>query len=100
MIMFYGVKQSTDMRNKQTEVKKFKTETALKKWLSYGGGNFTYDDPEEARNYHHSFKSGYELNGRINKKDRIFQQKGSRDYPKSNNDKIASYLYVYGRSVE
>lgn len=98
--MFYGVKQSTDLRDRQTEVKKFKTEAALKKWLSYGSGNFTHDDPESERNYHHSFKSGYELQGKMNKKDKIFLRLGTSTYPLSYNDKVAHYLYVYGREVE
>ena len=39
-------------------------------------GSFTYVDPKGARNYHHNFRYGYELSGRIDKKDPIFKDLG------------------------
>lgn len=96
--MFYGVQQSTDMRCPRTEIKKFSTIKALKKWMENSGG-FTYGDPKEARNYHHNLRYGYELSGRINKKDPIFNDLGTRDYPQNDNDRMANYLYMYGEKI-
>lgn len=97
--MYYGVEKSTDMRDKRTVIKKFSSKTALLKWMKNSGG-FTHDDPESARNYHHTFREGYELNGRINKKDKIFNNRGTPTYPRNYNDNLASYLYVYGVEIK
>lgn len=98
--MYYGVSQSTDMRCKNTIIKKFTSEIALKKWLSYGSGDFTYGDPEVVRNYHHTFKYGYKLNGRMDKKNPIFKDNGSPTYPRYESDNVASYLHEYGTRID
>lgn len=97
--MYYGVSQSTDMRCKNTIIKKFTSINALKKWLSYGSGNYTYGDPDAARNYHHTFKYGYELSGRMDKKNSIFKDKGSPTYPRYEADNVAIYLSTYGKEI-
>lgn len=97
--MYYGVEQSTDMRDKRTVIKKFTSKVALLKWMKNSGG-FTYDDPESARNYHHTFREGYELNGRINKKDKIFNDRGTTTYPRNADDNLANYLYVHGLEIK
>lgn len=97
--MFYGIEQSTDMRCPRTVVKKFSSETALRKW-GRGGGNFTYEDPEGARNHHRTFRCGYEYTGRIDKKDKIFQSKGTPNYPRSDIDNLAIYIRQYGRELD
>ena len=98
--MFYGVEQSTDKRSPNTVIKKFTSIVSLKKWLAVSGG-FTHENPEIVRNWHHTFRTGYYLNGRINKKDKIFSDKKNRNsmYPRSLNDNIDMYLYVYGVEV-
>lgn len=97
--MLYGVEQSTDMRCKKTVIKKFTSKTQALKWKE-NSGKFTYDDPGAARNWHHTFRELYELEGRINKKDSIFSNRGSYTYPRNTNDNIANYLYVYGFKVK
>lgn len=97
--MYYGVEQSTDMRDKRTVIKKFSSKVSLIKWMRNSGG-YTYDDPEAARNYHHTFREGYELKGRVDKKDKIFNEHGSPTYPRNYNDNLAHYLYEYGLEVE
>ena len=96
--MYYGIEQSTDMRCPRTVVKKFRSENALRKWMQ-GGGNFTYADPDSARNHHRSFRSGSEYKGRIDKKDKIFSNYGTRDYPKNDTDNLAFYIQKYGREL-
>lgn len=96
--MFYGVQQSTDMRYPMTKIKKFTAIKALRKWIK-NTGDYTYDDPEQARNYHRDFRYGYELKERINKKDPIFNDLGTRDYPQNDNDRMANYLYKYGDKI-
>jgi hypothetical protein len=96
--MFYGVEQSTDKRCPNTVIKKFTSIRSLKKWMEFSG-RFTHENPEFAMNWHHTYRMGYYLNGRINKKDKIFSDKGSRTYPRSLNDNIDMYLYVYGVEV-
>lgn len=97
--MIYGVEQSTDQRCKQTKIKKFTSKIAANKWAKHSG-NYTHDDPESARNYHHTFRSLYDYSGRINKKDDIFKDNGSRDYPRSEADKLAHYLWKYGIEIK
>lgn len=58
--MIYGIEESTDLRNPRTVIKKFSSENAARKWAARGGG-FTYDDPEAARNYHHTFRRVYRM---------------------------------------
>jgi hypothetical protein len=97
--MFYGIEQSTDMRDKRTVIKKFNTKPALLKWLQHCVG-FTYDDPDAARNHHHSFRSGYELMGRIDKKDKVFTYHGTPTYPCTSKDQLVNYIQKYGQEVE
>ena len=96
--MFYGIEQSTDMRCPRTVVKKFSSENVLRKWMQ-GGGNFTYSDPDAARNHHRSFRTGYELAGRIDRKNYIFGQHGTRDYPRTDTDNLAIYISTFGDEV-
>ena len=42
----------------------------------------------------------YYLEGRIDKKDSIMNNEGSRDYSRNTNDNIASYLYKYGEEIK
>ncbi len=97
--MFYGVEQSTDMRCPRTVIKKFRGEKALLKWMENSGG-FTYGDPTGARNYHHTFRYGYELHGRINKKDPIFLDRGTLTYPQNDSDNMARYLMHNGCEIK
>jgi acyl-CoA synthetase (AMP-forming)/AMP-acid ligase II len=98
--MFYGVEQSTDLRRQRTVVEKFTTEKALKKWINEKNGDFTYSDPHGARNYHRTFRYGYEVIGRINKKDPLFKYRGTNTYPRNSEDNLASYVYKYGRELD
>lgn len=96
--MYYGIEQSTDMRNRKTVIRKFSTESKLKKWME-GGGGYTYGDPDSARNHHRSFREGYILNGRVDKKDPIFKDRGTRDYQRCHDDNLASYIMRNGVEV-
>jgi hypothetical protein len=97
--MFYGIEQSTDQRCPRTAVKKFSNVSALKRWLA-GGGGYTHQDPDAARNHHRSFRCGYELAGRIDRKDRVFSNRGTRDYPRNDADNLATYIYVNGARID
>lgn len=94
--MFYGIEASTDLRCKNTVIKKFSSKESLMKWLSSGGGDFTCSDPVAANNWHHTFRHGYELLGRIDKKDKIFSDTGTSTYPRNYNDNLAAYIHKYG----
>jgi len=96
--MLYGIEQSTDMRCPRTVVKKFTSKATLLKWVNCGG-NYTFNDPEGARNFHRSFRAAYELSGRINKSDPIFKDRGSRDYPRNATDNLASYIFKNGLQI-
>lgn len=98
--MYYGVFQSTDLRDRRTQIKKFSSLKAALKWKEIDNGLFTHDDPDAARNHHHSFKYIYEYHGRIDKKDKIFQYNGTSTYPCTENDKLATYLYKYGTEIK
>ena len=97
--MFYGIEQSTDMRNKRTVIKRFPTKARLLTWMQNSGG-FTHSDPAAARNYHHTFRYGCELAERIDKKHRVFRDRGSPSYPRTHADNMASYLYTYGTEID
>ncbi|MFA4971314.1 MAG: hypothetical protein WC683_01790 [bacterium] len=97
--MLYGVEKSTDLRNPQTVVKKFLSRKELLQWMDQRSGEYTHADPEAAQNWHHTFRSGYELRGRINRKDRIFDNHGSSTYPQGRADNEADYLVRYGTEV-
>ena len=97
--MFYVICQSTDMRCPMTRIKKFTSLRAAKKYAEIGNGKYTYDNPEEAMNWHHTFNSVCELKGRINKKDSIFKDKGSSFYPRYYEDNLAYYIREYGYKI-
>ena len=97
--MFYGIEQSTDLRCPLTVIKKFTTIKPLLKWME-NEIRLTYADPESAGNYHHTIRYGYELRGRINKKDPIFLDRGTSTYPQNNADNMATYLRRNGEEVE
>ncbi len=97
--MFYGIEQSTDQRYPRTVVKKFASQSAMKRWMA-GGGGYTYSDPDGAKNHHRSFRYGYELIGRIDRKDRVFSSRGTRDYPKSDVDNLALYIIRNGTQID
>ena len=97
--MFYGLEQSTDLRDRRTVVKKFSSESALRRWIGNGGGELTYADPDLARNWHHTFREGYELVGRIDRKNRIFSDVGTRDYQRCAADNMAAYIHKFGTHV-
>jgi hypothetical protein len=92
--MFYGVEQSTDMRCRNTVIKKFTSQKALENWMKTSGG-FTYADPESARNWHKTFRRGYEFKGRMDYNHPIFKDFGSPTYPNHRDDQIAYYLSQY-----
>jgi len=96
--MLYGVEKSTDLRDPRTQIKKFTSERALLNWMKNSGG-FTYEDPALAQNYHHTFRYGYRLAGRIDKKDEVFNDRGTSTYPVTYNDQIARYLYRHGTEI-
>ncbi len=97
--MFYGIAQSTDMRDPDTYIIKFTAKSALFKWMR-GGGDYTHSDPAAARNYHRTFRRGYELQGRIDKRDAIFGDRGSHTYPRNEKDNLAYYIKKYGRELD
>ena len=99
--MYYVVTYSTDLRNKQTQIKKFTSEKAAIKFAKIDNGNFTYADPESARNWHHTFKRVYEYPGRMDRK-WIDKEKtySSPTYPCTENDAIHSYLYRFAQEIK
>ena len=97
--MYYGVEQSTDLRNQRTVIKKFTSIKSLYKWLDQCKNDYTYADPEGARNWHRTIREGYKLCGRINKKDTIFSDRGTSTYPRNENDNMATYIWKYGERV-
>jgi len=94
--MFYGVEKSTDMRDPRTKVKPFRNEKALKKWMM-GGGGFTHENPDEARNHHHTLRYGYNLPGGLPRK--IEKPLSSPDYPRTMEDGKEDYLYRHAETI-
>ena len=97
--MYYGVEQSTDMRNHRTVIKKLSSKEKLLKWMETSGG-YTYGDPDGARNHHHTFREGYEYVGKVDKKVYFFKDCGSSCYPRTFNDNLASYFCYYGTEIK
>ena len=93
--MFYGVENSTDMRDRRYVIKKFSSESGLRKWVRETGksGRMTHDNPEEA------FRQGYEMIGRVNKKDPIWKLQTARTYSMDDSQRMYNYLHVYGRAI-
>jgi hypothetical protein len=96
--MFYGVEQSTDQRNLHTVIKKFSSKGNLLKWMKTSGG-YTHDDPDGAQNHHHTFRYGYEYQGRVDTKNKIFKDCGTSCYPRTPEDNLFLYLYKYGSEI-
>lgn len=97
--MFYGVIQSTDMRCRNTKVIKFSGRKALITWIN-AGGEFAHENPEEEQNCHRNIRYVYKLAGRVNRKDAVFSCFAGGVYAKTQEDRLADYLYKYGEAVE
>lgn len=97
--MLYGIEQSTDMRCPRTVVKKFTSKKQLLEWMKTSG-NFTYADPEKARNWHRTFRYGYELHGRVDRKDSCFNNIGTSTYPRNGQDNFADYICKHGNRIK
>lgn len=97
--MFYGVEESTDMRCPQTKIVKFTSESGLKKWMQARQGTFTYDDPEVAKNYHKTFRKGYDYQGRIKKADVEKLVKSTPTYPRCYEDGLSLFLHLNAKEV-
>ena len=52
--MYYVISKSTDLRCPNAEVKKFINLRSAERYASIGNGDFTYKNPREAKNYHHT----------------------------------------------
>lgn len=98
--MYYGISQSTDLNHPHTVVKKFTSLRAAHAWAKIGNGDYTYKDPEVAKNWHVTLKEVWEIHGRINKKDPIFQKRGTPCYPRSDAYNLADYIMTYGWKVD
>lgn len=98
--MYYVISQSTDLRYRDTEIKKFTSKISAIKFSKINSGNFTHENPEAVMNYHHTFKYVYEFSGRIPKKEiNKIMSHSSRDYPVYEKDAIARYIYEHGKEV-
>lgn len=97
--MYYGIEQSTDMRDRRTAVRKFSSLSGLQKWIK-NSARFTHDDPAGANNFHRTFRSGFELDGRIDKTDPIFKGRGTSAYPLSAETKKARHISQYVKEIE
>lgn len=99
--MYYGVEQSTDLRHPDTVVKKFKTKAEALRWKKEPGknGRTSYSNPEEARNWHHTFRKVYKFSGWIDWKHPTFRDKGTATYPRSDLDRMATYLWIAGEEI-
>ncbi|MBD5641851.1 MAG: hypothetical protein HDQ91_05485 [Desulfovibrio sp.] len=82
-----------------TKVRKFSSLNAAMRFARIGSGNYTYKDPEAARNWHHTFNSVWELKGRINRRDPIFSDRGTSCYPRNDADNLAAYIQRNGEEI-
>lgn len=98
--MLYVVTYSTDLRCKQTKIRKFTSKKRALEFAKSNSGDFTYDNPELEKNYHHTFSKVYDYPGRIDMK-WIKKEMGyaTSTYPCTENDAIHSYLYKYGLEI-
>jgi len=97
--MIYGIEQSTDLRCKQTVIKKFGSIKTAQKWAKNSGG-FTYRNPEAARNYHHTFRYLYEFFGRLPKKEvKVEMSYSTSTYPVTEADAKARIIMRHGKKV-
>jgi hypothetical protein len=64
--MIIGIEQSTDLRDRRTALKKFSSVKAAEKWKNHeDNGKLTHGEHAEVqRNYHHSFRTVYEVDAR------------------------------------
>jgi hypothetical protein len=99
----YGIEQSTDMRAPQTRIIRFRSKAAALKWRDERGGELTHDDPEAARNWHHTFRSVYVttegLPSRKAMEAMAFRESTSM-YPKTMQDIMARMIFMRGAEVE
>lgn len=98
--MYYVIKQSTDLRCRNTVIEKYRTIKAALQHCNIGNGEYAHADPEEARNYHHVLNRVYSYSGKI---DQAFIKKemgyGTSTYPVTRLDAIATFLYTYGTEI-
>lgn len=102
--MIYGVEQSTDLRDPRTRIRRFRSEPAALSWAAHSG-QFTYADPEGARNWHHTFRTLYRMpkGWRPPKPQTLFREaerQSTRDYPRTSDDMLAEHVRRDGERIE
>lgn len=99
--MYFGIEKSTDLRNPQTVIVKFakNDKKKIKAWFfSESNGEFTYNNPKAANNYHHTFRHIYVYDGylKMNKKEIAEIIKGGTStYPVYMDDARAKIIEKY-----
>lgn len=101
--MYFGIEQSTDLRNPQSLIVKFAKieKKKVKTWFfSKINGEFTYANPDAAHNHHHTFRYIYEYDGQliITKKEiEEIKKYSTSTYPIYTEDARAQIIKKYAR---
>lgn len=95
--MIYGIEQSIDPLDRRTKIEKFTCKSAAIKWVMQGRLTVKYVNPPY--NYHRLIRSAYELEGRINKRDALFDCDVATANSRNENDNKAAYIFKYGKAI-
>jgi len=103
MPLYAVVKQSTDMRHPETQVF-FVRSLKRAKELRVGSGEFVYDDPDSANNYHRIFTQVYELPNNWRKPSQRELEREAREnstptYPRNATDVLARRIKEVGLEI-
>ncbi|WP_304459230.1 hypothetical protein [Alicyclobacillus sendaiensis] len=96
MARYAVIEQSTDLRSPRTKVRFTTSVRQARQWCE-GSGQFTYGDPESARNWHRTFIKVYQLPvGWRKPSDKYLQEKARQastpTYPRTAVDVLADEI--------
>lgn len=104
--MFYGIEQSTDLRDPRTSIKKFRSSNSARRWLNeYINENirYVYKNPDLARNHHQWIRRVYEVIKMRPPSERTLAEEArkdsTRDYPRTSLDMLAKWITSYGDKI-
>jgi hypothetical protein len=103
MTRYAVVESSTDLRCPDSRVR-FYTSLAKARADAAQGGDYTHDDPETARNWHHTFRTIYALPSGWRKPTaamlaRLAQAASTTTYPRTVQDALAYVIRCAGYRV-
>ncbi len=96
--MFYGIEQTTDLRYRETVIRRFRSESTLREWLGQSQGQYAWPGaaderlPASQQNWHRRLRTGYRMPKGWRLKDKDVQRLRAGDHRSPYIDLVAALI--------